>query len=80
MKKVSNKLSTEIVGPPTIEGLIGGQLAYSIPDACAQVGVKRSTIYVEIKQGRLRVVKCGRRTLVLRADLDEWLNYLPVLK
>ncbi|TXH12699.1 MAG: hypothetical protein E6R03_12425 [Hyphomicrobiaceae bacterium] len=34
-------------------------------------------IYQEIKAGRLRVRKCGKRTLVPADDLREWVKNLP---
>ncbi len=52
-------------------------LAYSIPEVCEETGLGRSTIYEEIREGRLRARKCGRRTIVLPDDLTAWLNSLP---
>ena len=37
------------------------KLAFSIPEFCAAVGIGRSRAYEEIKAGRLRILKCGRR-------------------
>jgi hypothetical protein len=34
-------------------------------------------VYEEIRAGRLKARKCGRRTVVLAADLREWLASLP---
>jgi excisionase family DNA binding protein len=53
------------------------QLAYGIPDACRVSGLGRSMLYVEIAAGRLRAVKCGSRTLILRSDLERFLGGLP---
>jgi len=50
-----------------------GKLAYSIAELPAIVSLGRSHIYEEIKAGRLRTVKAGRRTLVLADDLQTWL-------
>lgn len=54
-----------------------GKLAYSIADLPAIVSLGRSYIYEEIKAGRLRTIKAGRRTLVLVDDLQAWLLSLP---
>jgi excisionase family DNA binding protein len=50
-----------------------GKLAYSIAELPAVVSLGRSHIYEEIRAGRLRTVKAGRRTLVLAEDLHAWL-------
>jgi len=52
-------------------------LAVGIMDATRLSGVGRSTIFDEIKAGRLKARKAGRRTLILRDDLLAWLNTLP---
>ena len=51
--------------------------AFSIADLVKRLPVGRSTIYEEIRAGRLRAVKLGSRTLVLDHDLSAWLNNLP---
>ncbi len=39
----------------------------------------RTTLYAEIRRGRLRAHKCGRRTLFRAADVEAWLSALPEL-
>jgi excisionase family DNA binding protein len=53
------------------------RLVYSIADITKLVGLGRTFVYQEIKEGRLPVRKAGRRTLVLEAELKAWLNALP---
>ena len=50
---------------------------YSIADITKLVGLGRTFVYEQIKEGRLRVRKAGRRTLVLEVDLQAWLSALP---
>ncbi len=50
--------------------------AYSIPEVCEQASIGRTRLYTEIKEGRLRVVKVGRRTLIRAEDMDAWLGSL----
>lgn len=52
-------------------------LTYSIEEARKVTGVGRTVLYEEIKAGRLRAVKRGRRTLILTEDLQRWLKALP---
>jgi excisionase family DNA binding protein len=51
-----------------------GKFAYSIAELPALVSLGRSHIYEEIRAGKLRTVKAGRRTLVLAEDLRAWLH------
>lgn len=55
------------------------KLAYSITDLVRVAGVGRSFIYEEIKCGRLKVKKAGRRTLILQRDVEKWLGAMPDL-
>lgn len=48
--------------------------AYDIKSFCKAYSVSRSFVYEEIKSGRLRRVKVGRRTLIPRQFADEWLH------
>jgi excisionase family DNA binding protein len=52
-------------------------LALGIIEAARAAGVGRSTIFEEIKAGRLKARKAGRRTLILCDDLAAWLASLP---
>jgi excisionase family DNA binding protein len=51
--------------------------ALTIRELSALVGIGRTSLYAEIKAGRLVSRKVGRRTLVLATDLDAWLKSLP---
>jgi excisionase family DNA binding protein len=53
------------------------KLAYSIAELAKVAGVGRSFLYEEIKGGRLKLKKAGRRSLVLIADAQAWLDGLP---
>lgn len=51
-----------------------GKLAYSINEFCEAVSIGRNKTYIEIKEGRLKTVKIGRRTVIRREDAEAWLN------
>jgi len=55
-------------------------LALGIVDAARAAGVGRSTIYENINSGALKARKAGRRTLILREDLQAWLASFPPLR
>jgi excisionase family DNA binding protein len=51
--------------------------AFTIIAACRLTGLGRTTIYAALKSGALSARKCGRRTLILAADLEAFLDSLP---
>jgi excisionase family DNA binding protein len=54
----------------------GWKLAYRIPEACAATGYKRSKLYEIIKAGKIAILKDGSCTLILRSELERYLNSL----
>jgi excisionase family DNA binding protein len=52
----------------------------SVLEACRVAGIGRTKIYEAISDGRLKARKLGKRTLVLRADLQAFLASLPVVR
>jgi hypothetical protein len=55
------------------------QRAMSIEQFCQRYEIGRSMAYAEIREGRLRARKCGRRTIIVDDDADNWLQHLPVI-
>ena len=51
--------------------------AMSLAEFCELYGPSRTRTYEEIKRGRLRAIKCGKRTLVTEDDAEAWLRSLP---
>jgi excisionase family DNA binding protein len=49
----------------------------SIKQACRLLGVGRSNLYEMLALGRVRSVKIGRRRLVPRDAIDEFVSGLP---
>ena len=49
-------------------------MAMSPRDAARAIGISRSSLYRLIKQGRIRTVKLGSRTLVPTSALAELIN------
>lgn len=48
------------------------------PNSAANVaGIGLTKLYEEIKAGRLKAKKFGKRTLITATALEEWLNSLP---
>jgi excisionase family DNA binding protein len=68
------------VPAPNGETNMETSLAYSIAEACTVTRTGKTALYQAIKTGELRAVKRGRRTLVLPADLKEWIEKLPAIQ
>jgi excisionase family DNA binding protein len=60
-----------------MQSLVPPPFAYSIPQLVALTGIGRTTIYAELKAGRLKARKIGRRTIFLSEDVTAWLSVLP---
>ena len=56
------------------------QRAFSIEEFCRRFGVGRTKVYEELKLGRLRARKIGRRTIITADDAEGWLQRLPPMK
>jgi len=59
--------------------LLAEKLAYSIPETAQLSGSSRSSIYIEIKEGRLKASKIGRRTVITKDAFQAWLGNLEVV-
>jgi excisionase family DNA binding protein len=55
------------------------RLAYGISEAASLLSIERSTLYRHAKLGLIRIRKLGGRSVILRGDLDAYLQELPVL-
>jgi excisionase family DNA binding protein len=56
-----------------------GRAAFSIAEVLAQTGLGRDRIYKLIGEQKLIARKCGRRTIILAADLEAFLQSLPAI-
>jgi excisionase family DNA binding protein len=82
----SSKLAMMRANPPDHprptddEASMDTPLAYSIAEACTAARAGRTALYEAIRNGELRAVKRGRRTLILKDDLIRWLANLPAIE
>jgi excisionase family DNA binding protein len=56
------------------------RLGFSVEEAASASNCGRTTIFQEIREGRLKARKIGRRTIILDEDLRAWLAALRVRK
>jgi len=52
------------------------QLSLTIEEVCSVTGLGRTKIYEALHDGLLRGKKWGKRTVILKADLEEFLSKL----
>jgi hypothetical protein len=48
------------------------QEAFRVPEFCQRYAISRTSLYKEIGENRLRIVKRGRRTLIARVEAERW--------
>lgn len=53
------------------------QLAYTVDEACRQLGIKRTTLYLAISNRYLDARKIGARTVITGESLLRWLASRP---
>lgn len=56
------------------------QFAYSIKQLSILTSISRSKLFLEIKNGNLKVFKCGKRTLATKQAVQEWIETLSSSK
>jgi len=56
------------------------QLSFSINEVCAATGIGRTKLYQTINSGELKARKLGKRTLILKSDMEQWLSNLEDYK
>jgi excisionase family DNA binding protein len=58
-------------GPPA------ERLAYSVDEAARLTGLSRDLLYDEMRRGHLDYIKVGRRRLITRQHLEQFLQITP---
>jgi Helix-turn-helix domain len=53
---------------------------FSVEQFCEIYDVGRSTAYNEIRAGRLKARKVGKRTIIGDEDAEDWFSQLPRVK
>lgn len=53
------------------------QLLHNLESAVEVLGINRTRLFAEIKEGRIATVKIGRRTMIKHAELERYVAALP---
>jgi excisionase family DNA binding protein len=53
------------------------RLAYSVDEAARLTGLSRDLLYDEMRRGNLKYLKIGRRRIITRQHLDQFLAIAP---
>jgi excisionase family DNA binding protein len=59
--------------------LSADRLAYSVSEAARLTGLSRDLLYDEMRRGHLDYIKVGRRRLITRQHLEQFLDITPSL-
>lgn len=51
--------------------------AYTVNETIREIGIGRSKLYSEIKEGKITPRKIGKKTIFLAKDIEDYLNGLP---
>ena len=54
--------------------------AFAVREFCDRYGICRDTFYAEVRRGRLRALKLGKKTIILKSDAEAWAASLPEFK
>lgn len=57
--------------------MFDGRGAITVDEFCGWANIGRSKFYQEVTEGRLRLRKIGRKSVVTVTDAQTWLNNLP---
>ena len=52
------------------------QLSFTIDEACKAIGIGRTKLYEAINSGSLPAKKYGKRTIILKQDIENFLSSL----
>lgn len=52
----------------------------TVAEACDNFRIGRSTFYREVAKGKIAIRKIGTSSRVSRADMDAWLESLPIIR
>lgn len=50
--------------------------AYDVPTFCRLFSIGKTRAYQEIKEGRLKIVKVGKRTLITARAASDWIELI----
>jgi len=53
--------------------------AYTVNEVMKEIGIGRSKLYAEIKEGKITPRKIGKKTIFLARDVETYLNDLPTI-
>lgn len=51
--------------------------AYTVNETIKEIGIGRSKLYAEIKDGKITPRKIGKKTIFLAKDIEDYLQALP---
>jgi excisionase family DNA binding protein len=62
---------------PPRSGIV--RATYTVPEVCDLLGLSRATVYTMLRSGTIPARRTGRRWIIARHRLGQWLNEDPPL-
>jgi len=76
-EEAKNKPPRPKMPPPEERPVLEDRLYVRIKEASQIMGICKTALYNEIKAGRLKVKKAGKRTIIAVDDIHAWFDALP---
>ncbi|MBK7362132.1 MAG: helix-turn-helix domain-containing protein [Micavibrio sp.] len=76
-EKAQNKPAQPRMPPPDQMLDLEDRLYVRVKEAQKIMGLSRSSIYIEMSEGRLPAKKCDHKTLIAMVDIHAWFAALP---
>ena len=54
--------------------MIKQRMAYSVEETCELLSVKKTNLYRMMKEGEIKAIKIGERTMFRHTDLEDFLS------
>ena len=51
---------------------------YTIDEFCQKANIGKTKAYEYLKNGQIKAVKMGNKTLIPASSIDDWINSLPL--
>ena len=73
-RKKNNMEPSEVLSHSSVSVAVPNKKAFTVSEFCEVYSIGKTLAYQEIKEGRLKKAKIGKRTLIPAKSAEEWLQ------